>query len=541
MKNNPALARRVLYVHMALLLALCGVLLRIFFIGQGEEYRQTAAAQSRYTLLAGTVRGTIYDSSLRPLVNQGTKILLAVDPTPAAMTALRQNLPLEQFEEVYPLLQSGRPVLIPSEKAIEGEGITVISLPLRYSAHQLAPHIIGYTNGEGRGVCGIEAGYEEQLSRWGGEIMVWYTVNAWRQATGAAPEVSDLANLTAGGVLTLDRDLQAIVEREAAVLGRGAVVLMEAETGKIRAMASVPDYDVNQVAAALQAQDSPLLNRATAAWNVGSIFKICVAAAAMENNVELPQEYCCEGYYRLGDHAYFCHERSGHGTLDLQQAMELSCNPYFVELGQRTGAEALLRMAQRMGFGSGGTLAEGVTTASGTLPPLQETTAGELANLSFGQGKLTATPVQVAAMLAAVANGGNSVQPTLLAGMTYDGKTLQEETAGAPIRIMSTETAETLRQLLVSVVEEGTGYRAANCYCGAGGKTASAQTGQYQEGEEIVHAWFGGFFPAGEPKYVLVVFQEGGRAGGQVPATVFRKISEAVYCAENPGPIDYGD
>ena len=325
------------------------------------------------------------------------------------------------------------------------------------------------------------------------------------------------------------------------MLGRGAVVLMEAKTGKIRAMASVPDYDVNQVAAALQAQDSPLLNRATAAWNVGSIFKICVAAAAMENNVELPQEYCCEGYYRLGDHAYFCHERSGHGTLDLQQAMELSCNPYFVELGQRTGAEALLRMAQRMGFGSGGTLAEGVTTASGTLPPLQETTAGELANLSFGQGKLTATPVQVAAMLAAVANGGNSVQPTLLAGMTYDGKTLQEETAGAPIRIMSTETAETLRQLLVSVVEEGTGYRAANCYCGAGGKTASAQTGQYQEGEEIVHAWFGGFFPAGEPKYVLVVFQEGGRAGGQVPATVFRKISEAVYCAENPGPIDYGD
>lgn len=541
MKNNSALARRVLYVHMALLLALCGVLMRIFFIGQGEEYRQTAAAQSRYTLLAGTVRGTIYDGSLRPLVNQGTKILLAVDPTPTAMTALRQNLPLEQFEEVYPLLQSGHPVLIPSEKAIEGEGIMVISLPLRYSAHQLAPHIIGYTNGEGRGVCGIEAGYEEQLSRWGGEIMVRYTVNAWRQATGAAPEVSDLANLTAGVVLTLDRDLQAIVEREAAVLGRGAVVLMEAETGKIRAMASVPDYDVNQVAAALQAQDSPLLNRATAAWNVGSIFKICVAAAAMENNVELPQEYCCEGYYRLGDHAYFCHERSGHGTLDLQQAMELSCNPYFVELGQRTGAEALLRMAQRMGFGSGGTLAEGVTTASGTLPPLQETTAGELANLSFGQGKLTATPVQVAAMLAAVANGGNSIQPTLLAGMTYDGKTLQEETAGAPIRIMSTETAEILRQLLVSVVEEGTGYRAANRYCGAGGKTASAQTGQYQEGEEIVHAWFGGFFPAGEPKYVLVVFQEGGRAGGQVPATVFRKISEAVYCAENPGPIDYGD
>ena len=122
----------------------------------------------------------------------------------------------------------------------------------------------------------------------------------------------------------------------------------------------------------------------------------------------------------------------------------------------------------------------------------------------------------------------------------FGGKILQSDPAGEPIRVMNTETAETLRALLVSVVEEGTGYRAANRYCGAGGKTASAQTGRYQEGEEIVHAWFGGFFPAGEPKYVLVVFQEGGRAGGQTPASVFRAISEAVYCTENPGPADYG-
>lgn len=308
----------------------------------------------------------------------------------------------------------------------------------------------------------------------------------------------------------------------------------------IRAMASFPGYDVTDVAAALEAADSPLLNRATAAWNVGSIFKVCVAAAALENEVELPENYCCEGFYRLGDHSYFCHERAGHGTLDLQQAMQLSCNPYFVELGQRTGAQALLRMAQRLGFGAGSQLAEGVNSSAGSLPTLAQATPGELANLSFGQGRLTATPVQVAGMLAAVANGGYAVQPTLFAGRSFDGKILQSDPAGEPIRVMNTETAETLRALLVSVVEEGTGYRAANRYCGAGGKTASAQTGRYQEGEEIVHAWFGGFFPAGEPKYVLVVFQEGGRAGGQTPASVFRAISEAVYCTENPGPADYG-
>ena len=458
MRNS--LARRVLWVHVILLLALCGVLLRIFVIGQGEQYRQTAAAQSRYTLSAGTARGNIYDCRLRPLVNESEKTVLAVDPTPAAMTALRQGLSAEQFEEIYPLLQSGRPVLLPSDFPISGEGITALQVPQRYSADQLAPHIIGYINGEGRGICGIESGYEEQLTRWGGEITVRYTVNAWRQATGQAPEVTDPTDHTAGIALTLDKDLQTIVEREGAVLGRGAVVLLEAETGAIRAMASFPGYDVTDVAAALEAADSPLLNRATAAWNVGSIFKVCVAAAALENEVELPENYCCEGFYRLGDHSYFCHERAGHGTLDLQQAMQLSCNPYFVELGQRTGAQALLRMAQRLGFGAGSQLAEGVNSSAGSLPTLAQATPGELANLSFGQGRLTATPVQVAGMLAAVANGGYAVQPTLFAGRSFDGKILQSDPAGEPIRVMNTETAETLRALLVSVVEEGTGYRA---------------------------------------------------------------------------------
>ena len=126
MRNS--LARRVLWVHVILLLALCGVLLRIFVIGQGEQYRQTAAAQSRYTLSAGTARGNIYDCRLRPLVNESEKTVLAVDPTPAAMTALRQGLSAEQFEEIYPLLQSGRPVLLPSDFPISGEGITALQM-----------------------------------------------------------------------------------------------------------------------------------------------------------------------------------------------------------------------------------------------------------------------------------------------------------------------------------------------------------------------------------------------------------------------------
>ena len=322
MKNE--LSKRVLLMHILLLLALCGVLLRVLWVSRGEQYQRAAAAQSSYTLSAGTIRGNIYDSRLYPLVNAETETVLAVNPVPAAITALRQNLPPEQFEEIFPLLQSGHPLLIKSSVPVEGDGITTLTLPKRYGKNQLAPHIVGYVDGEGRGVCGIEAGCEDKLTRWGGTVTVRYTVNAWRQATGADPVISDPANRTAGVVLTIDRELQAAVEREASALGRGAVVLMEAETGAIRAMASVPDYEVTDVASALSSTESPLMNRATAAWNVGSVFKICVAAAALENGVEPPEDYCCEGYYRLGDHSYFCHERGGHGTVGLQQALELS-------------------------------------------------------------------------------------------------------------------------------------------------------------------------------------------------------------------------
>ena len=535
--SRERLCRRIYVVHVIILLAFCCLLLRIFLIGQGEDYTSAAATQSKYTLSAGSSRGMIYDCNLKPLVNRIQKTYLAVDPQPEAVTKLKEELPQAEFEALLPQLESGTPALLSAPFSVTGEGITAVTVAERYEQNQLAPHVIGYVNGEGKGVCGIESGYEDQLARWGGSVKIRYTVNAWHMAVGGQPEVQDTrGSLTAGVVLSLDRDLQRIAEDVGAVLGRGAVVLMEVDTGEIRAMASFPDYDVNNVASSLESEDGPLLNRAVSAWNVGSIFKICVAASALEGGVDLPQDFGCLGYYQLGTQKYYCHNRSGHGAMNLTSAFEVSCNPYFVEVGQRTGARQLLRMAETMGFGSATMLAEGITAAAGTLPTLEETTVGELANLSFGQGRLTATPVQIARMIAMVANGGYDVHPTLIEGVTDDGAVLEQATdRSVSLRVISPATAETLRQMMVDVVEEGTGGKAKNVYCGSGGKTASAQTGTFVEGAEIVHAWFGGFFPAEEPKYALVVFQEGGQSGGQTTAEVFRTISEAVYLHEHPG------
>lgn len=534
--NHERMCRRIYGTHITVLLVFCALLLRIFAIGQGEEYTSAAASQSRYTLSAGSTRGMIYDCNRKPLVNSTWQTLLAIDPQPETVALLREQLSGERFAALLPQLESGRPLLAANDFPLAGAGIIPLMVPQRYEENQLAPHVIGYVNGDGEGVCGIEQGYDDRLARWGGEVRVRYTVNARGMAVGSASELLDTrGSLTAGVVLTLDRDLQAITEEAAAALGKGAVVLMEADTGKIRAMASVPDYDVNDVAASLSSEDSPLLNRATAAWNVGSIFKVCVTAAALEAGAEIPQDFYCPGYYQLGDRKFYCHDRSGHGSVGLFSAFAQSCNPYFVALGQQVGAQQLLRTAEGMGFGSAVKLAEGVTAAQGSLPEYGEMTAGELANLSFGQGKLTASPVQIARMFSIVANGGYDVTPTLLEGITADGAVLEAaRDDSVSLRVISPGTADTLRKMLVATVEEGTGFRAQNVYCGAGGKTSSAQTGAYVDGQEIVHAWFGGFFPAVDPEYVLVVFQEGGQSGGQTPAAVFRTISEAVYLHGHP-------
>ena len=146
----------------------------------------------------------------------------------------------------------------------------------------------------------------------------------------------------------------------------------------------------------------------------------------------------------------------------------------------------------------------------------------EVANLSFGQGKLTATPVQIAQLVSTVANGGKSVHPRLVYGTTEDGLSIQNQEEGyAQNQVISPAAAKRVAQFMVDTVEYGSGQKAKPKAGGAGGKTASAQTGIYEDGVEIVHAWFAGFYPAEEPRYTIVVLAEGMESGGDYAAPVF--------------------
>lgn len=163
----------------------------------------------------------------------------------------------------------------------------------------------------------------------------------------------------------------------------------------------MPGYDPDNLAASLDAPDSPFLNRVLECYTVGSVFKPVLAAAALEQGT-FP-EYECTGAAVIDGQIFRCAADVPHGQIGLEEALEKSCNGYFVRLGQQLGAENLLQAAQRFGFGQEISLAGDLHAASGNLPDAAELAqSGQLANFSFGQGSLLASPVQIAAMMNAI-------------------------------------------------------------------------------------------------------------------------------------------
>ena len=171
-----------------------------------------------------------------------------------------------------------------------------------------------------------------------------------------------------------------------------------------------------------------------------------------------------------------------------------------------------------------------IYTADGTLPSKQDMlNPAEVANLSFGQGKLTATPVQVAQMISVVANGGYLVAPKLVVGQTLDGQTVERTADIAPKQIISGEIASQIQSFLVHCVMVADGQNALPEKTTAGGKTGTAQTGRFNDEEkELEQGWFAGFFPASNPRYVVVVLSEETGYGNTTAAPVFSKIADAL-------------
>ena len=346
--------------------------------------------------------------------------------------------------------------------------------------------------------------------------------------------------------LTIDIDLQVVAEKS--LQGRtGAVVAIAPDSGKVLALASAPSFNPNLFSRGIKYRDwkkllsdraKPLLNRSLQSqYPPGSTFKIITAIAALEEGIiTRDTHFYCGGSISFG-RTFKCWKAAGHGSIDLHQALVESCDVYFYEVGKKLDIDTLAEYAFRYGLGSP-TDIELEREAWGIVPTREwklnkkneKWYTGETLNTVIGQGYLSATPVQMARLMAAVVNGGRIFNLSIL--KNPDGRADVERT----IKI-TPEYIRAIKMALQGVVEEkhGTGRQAQSDIVAVGGKTGTTQVvGGVTKGQEVPerfrdHAWFVAFAPETKPEIAVAVFVEHGGHGSTGAAPVAKEIIDTFF------------
>jgi len=430
-------------------------------------------------------------------------------------------------------------------KAIEALGIAGLGFetePKRlYPNDTVGAHVLGFVNDDGVGQYGVEGAYDAVLRGTPGRLLVERDPKDRDLAVGlrtARPPV-DGTDLT----LTIDlvvqnaaeRELRAACEKERCA--SGSVVILDPRDGAIRALASWPAYDPAAVA---KADPRALQDRAISwTYEPGSTMKAITIAAAIDQHVVAPNTtYEDKGYAVIGGRVLHNALGKAYGTSTVTQILEHSANAGAVFVGQKLGAERLHAYLEAFGFGAP-TGIDLAAEASGDVRPVAEWYPVDLGTISFGQG-IAATPLQLAAAYAAIANGGTLYRPYVVAARRdADG---EHRTAPVAVRRpIAPETAATLRMMLTSTVDNGIANGAQIKGYSVAGKTGTAQIpsddGRYLDDAYV--SSFAGFAPANDPRFVAVIVLERpqSRLFGTVTAmSAFRNIAQDALRGERVQP-----
>lgn len=531
---------RRLYALCSALTVLCAaVLCRVYWICTDTAYAASAGGQSLSETELPRSRGNFYDRDGRQLTGTEPRWYALCIPGDSSYATLFPYVSFEEQTQLYEKRNSMTPFLVEVSTDLSANGVYTYTGAQRYLPNPIARHLIGYLNGEGVGVSGLELAYEDVLAQAGDTRTVTCTTTAQGALmTGTQPELQATDGTSQGVQLTLDANLQRACEGIAAQsMERGCILVMDVQTGEILASVSMPEFDPDDLVKSIEADDTSLINRPLSAFSAGSVFKVVLAVAAYQAGYSW-FTHDCTGSVEVGDQVFRCAEGRAHGTVNLRGALEQSCNCYFIELGRLLGGERILRTAQALGFGQATAVAPGLKSAEGNLPQasaVADTDGGQLAMLSFGQGALTVTPLQITAMMNTIADGGVWKAPSFVRGVV-DAETMgvvQPMETADDQPVCDEATAAVLRSMLTSVVEEGIGRQAAPEAGQAGGKTGTAQTGQFdEEGEELLNYWFSGFWPAEEPRYTVTVLQDTTLEPVTSSAAIFARVVDAIAVLE---------
>ena len=415
-----------------------------------------------------------------------------------------------------------------------------------YPYGSLASKVLGFTGGDNQGIIGLEVVYEEWLKGKNGLILT--------QADAAGVEIDnafeDRVEPVAGADLTISLDVNIQTYAQQAALKvmeekgakRVSMIVMNPRNGEILAMVNVPEFDLNdpftlnvEPQEGTAASKQELLNQMwrnpsiNDTYEPGSTFKIITAAAGLEAGVvRLEDRFSCPGFRIVEDRKIRCHKVGGHGAEDFLQGAMNSCNPVFIDVGQRLGVDQYYHYFTQFGL-LGKTGIDLPGEASTIMHKKENMGLVELATVSFGQS-FQITPLQLITTAASIANGGNRVTPHFgVRAVSSDGEMVRKFSYPVREGVVSAQTSETMRYILEHVVSEGSGKKAALEGYRIGGKTATSE--KLPRSLKKYISSFVGFAPADDPQVIaLVTIDEpvgiyyGGTIAAPVIADLFQNI-----------------
>ncbi len=543
----------------AILTAACGRLAYLMIV-QSDYYGKKAQALHERERSIKAARGKIVDRNGIVLADNRSVCTVSVihsqirDPERviaelAELLELPEDTVRKRVEKVSSIERISSNVPKETGDAIlarQLEGVKVDEDYRRYYPYDsLASKVIGFTGGDNQGIVGLEVRYDDWLSGKDGKILTM--TNAYGQELEQEGERRQEPVTGNQLTISLDCNLQMYCEQAAqkVMLEKNAdevsVILMNPKNGEIFAMVNVPEYNLNEpftlnVETASDLKESEKQDLLNQMWRnacindtyePGSTFKIITTAAALEQGVvTVNDSFYCPGYKIVEDRRIRCHKTTGHGAETFTQGIMNSCNPVFIELGLRLGAENFYHYFEQFGLlrKTGIDLPGEAATIMHKKENIGQV---ELATISFGQS-FQITPIQLVTTVSSLINGGTRVVPHFgVSVQNVEGETRKtfsyDETEGT----VSTATSKTLCDLLEQVVSEGTGKKAAIEGFSIGGKTATSQTLPRSDHKYI--ASFLGFAPAEDPQVIgLIVIDnpQGVYYGGTVAAPVMKEIFE---------------
>lgn len=565
MRNRTYNKKKLLIVFLCavcIVIVLAGRLVWLM-IFEADYYQEKAQALHERERSIKAARGRILDASGTVLADNRTVCTISVihsqitDPE-EVIRALSQTLEMEESEvrEKVEKVSSMERIRTNVEKEtgdiirkMDLDGVKVDEdFKRNYPYDELASTVLGFTGADNQGIIGLEVKYEEYLKGQDGTILT--TTDA--RGIELPGEAEDRIEPVPGNDLqtSLDYNLQMYAQQMAEKVMEEkqadgvSILLMNPQNGEIMAMVNVPEFDLNDPFTLNTGVDASTLsdeekqdalnqmwrNRCiNDTYEPGSTFKIITASAALEEGVvELDDTFSCPGYRVVEDRKIRCHKVGGHGQETFVEGVMNSCNPVFIDVGLRLGADPFCDYYEQ--FGLMDLTGVDLPGEAGTIMHKRENIGTvELATMSFGQS-FQVTPIQMAATVSSIVNGGFRVTPHVgVRVLNEDGSQKLVLEHGKKDRIVSEETSLTMRAILEKVVSEGSGKNAAIEGYQIGGKTATSQTLPRSANKYI--SSFIGFAPADDPQVLgmcIIYNPQGVYYGGTIAAPVIRDIFENI-------------